>query len=49
MDLGISGKKALVCAASRGLGLACATALAQAGCQVVMVARRPDVLAPVPG
>lgn len=45
MDLGISGKKALVCAASRGLGLACATALAQAGCQVVMVARRPDVLA----
>jgi 3-oxoacyl-[acyl-carrier protein] reductase len=45
MDLGISGKTALVCAASRGLGLACATALAQAGCQVVMVARRPDVLA----
>ena len=45
MDLGISGKKALVCAASRGLGLGCATALAQAGCEVLMVARRPDVLA----
>ena len=45
MDLGIKGKKALVCAASRGLGLGCATALAQAGCEVVMVARRADVLA----
>ncbi|MFA6022176.1 MAG: SDR family oxidoreductase [Rhodospirillales bacterium] len=45
MELGIRGKKALVCAASRGLGLACATALAEAGCEVVMVARRPDVLA----
>lgn len=45
MDLGIAGKKALVCASSRGLGLACATALAQAGCQVLMLARRPDVLA----
>lgn len=45
MDLGIKGKKALVCAASRGLGLGCATALAQAGCEVLMVARRADVLA----
>ncbi|MBI2242121.1 MAG: SDR family oxidoreductase [Magnetospirillum gryphiswaldense] len=45
MDLGIKGKKALVCAASRGLGLGCATALASAGCDVLMIARRPDVLA----
>jgi 3-oxoacyl-[acyl-carrier protein] reductase len=39
MDLGISGKKALVCGASAGLGLACATALATEGAQVVIVAR----------
>jgi 3-oxoacyl-[acyl-carrier protein] reductase len=36
MDLGISGRKAIVCASSRGLGLACATALAEAGCEVVI-------------
>ncbi|MCW5672384.1 MAG: 3-oxoacyl-ACP reductase, partial [Hydrogenophaga sp.] len=29
MDLGIAGRRALVCASSKGLGLACATALAQ--------------------
>jgi len=29
MDLGIAGRKAIVCASSRGLGLACAKALAQ--------------------
>jgi len=34
MDLGIRGRKALVCASSQGLGLACATALAQEGCSV---------------
>ncbi len=34
MDLGIRGRKALVCASSQGLGLACATALAQEGCEV---------------
>ncbi|MGE4279663.1 MAG: SDR family oxidoreductase [Magnetospirillum sp.] len=45
MDLGIKGKKALVCGASRGLGLGCATALAEAGCDVLMIARRPEVLA----
>ncbi|ART49553.1 SDR family oxidoreductase [Acidovorax carolinensis] len=39
MDLGISGKRALVCAASKGLGYACAAALAQAGVHVVIVAR----------
>src|SRR5581483_1723701 len=39
MDLGISGRKAIVCASSRGLGRACATALAQAGCEVVINGR----------
>jgi len=39
MDLGISGRKALVCGASSGLGLACATALVREGVQVVIVAR----------
>jgi 3-oxoacyl-[acyl-carrier protein] reductase len=36
MDLGIAGRKAIVCASSRGLGKACAYALAQAGCEVVV-------------
>src|SRR3954468_20412601 len=36
MDLGIAGRKAIVCASSRGLGRACAEALAQAGCNVVI-------------
>jgi 3-oxoacyl-[acyl-carrier protein] reductase len=36
MDLGIAGRKAIVCASSRGLGRACALALAQAGCEVVI-------------
>jgi 3-oxoacyl-[acyl-carrier protein] reductase len=36
MDLGIAGRKAIVCASSRGLGRACAAALAQAGCEVVI-------------
>ena len=39
MDLGISGKKALVCGASSGLGYACARALAKEGVSVVIVAR----------
>jgi len=36
MDLGIAGRKAIVCASSRGLGKACARALADAGCEVVV-------------
>jgi 3-oxoacyl-[acyl-carrier protein] reductase len=39
MDLGIAGRKAIVCASSRGLGFACAKALAQAGCEVVINGR----------
>lgn len=39
MDLGIQGKKALVCGASAGLGHACAQALVQEGVHVVIVAR----------
>jgi 3-oxoacyl-[acyl-carrier protein] reductase len=39
MDLGLQGKKALVCGASAGLGFACASALAHEGVEVVMVAR----------
>ena len=44
MDLGIRGKTALVCGASRGLGKACAFALAREGVDVTIVARTRDVL-----
>ncbi|NOC44469.1 MULTISPECIES: SDR family oxidoreductase [unclassified Ruegeria] len=44
MDLGIQGKRALVCASSKGLGLGCAEALAAAGVNLVMNARGPEVL-----
>ncbi len=44
MDLGISGRKAIVCAASKGLGRACADALAQAGVELVINARTEDTL-----
>ena len=44
MDLGISGRKALVCAASKGLGRACAESLAREGCEVTIVARTADTL-----
>lgn len=40
MNLGIQGRKALVCASSQGLGLACATALAQEGCEVWLNGRQ---------
>ncbi len=39
MDLGISGKNAIVCASSRGLGKGCALALAEAGCNLVINGR----------
>ena len=44
MDLGIAGKKALVCAASKGLGRGCALALARNGAQVTITARTKDAL-----
>ena len=44
MDLGIAGRKALVCASSKGLGLGCARALAEAGVSLVMNARGADAL-----
>jgi 3-oxoacyl-[acyl-carrier protein] reductase len=44
MDLGIEGKWALVCAASKGLGKGCATALVREGVNVVITARGADAL-----
>src|SRR5258707_15456183 len=44
MDLGIAGRKAIVCASSRGLGRACAQALAEAGCEVVINGRDEESL-----
>ena len=44
MDLGIAGKSALVCAASRGLGKGCAMALAKEGVKVTMTARTAETL-----
>ena len=45
MDLGISGRRALVCAASKGLGRGCAAALAREGVAVTIVARTEATLA----
>ena len=44
MDLGIKGRKAIVCASSKGLGRACARALAEAGCAVVLNGRDKEAL-----
>jgi 3-oxoacyl-[acyl-carrier protein] reductase len=44
MNLGLTGRTAIVCGASSGLGLAVAEALAEEGANVVMLARRRDVL-----
>ena len=44
MDFGIAGKKALVCAASKGLGKGCAVALAEEGAELVILARGRDAL-----
>ncbi len=45
MDLGIKGRRALVCASSKGLGHACAAALAAEGVHVTMTARGAEALA----
>lgn len=44
MNLDLSGKRALVCGASQGLGEACALQLAQQGAEVVLLARSADKL-----
>ena len=45
MDLGLAGRKAIVCASSRGLGKACARALLEAGCEAVINGRDGKTLA----
>ncbi len=44
MDVGLAGKRAIVCAASKGLGRACAMALAREGVEVVITARTAETL-----
>ena len=44
MDLGIAGRKAIVCASSKGLGRGCAEALAEAGCELTLNGRDTTVL-----
>jgi 3-oxoacyl-[acyl-carrier protein] reductase len=43
MDLGLKGRKAIICASSRGLGKGCAMALAGEGVDLVINGRNPDV------
>ena len=45
MDLGLDGRKAIVCASSRGLGKACALALAREGADVTINGRNEETLA----
>ncbi|MDG2049056.1 MAG: SDR family oxidoreductase [Myxococcota bacterium] len=44
MDLGIAGRKAILCASSRGLGRACAESLAREGVHLTLNGRDPDAL-----
>ena len=49
MDMGIKGRKAIVCAASKGLGRGCAMALAQEGVDLVINARtKAEPMNPAP-
>ena len=41
MDLGLKGKRALVTGGSKGIGRACAEALAAEGCEVLIASRNP--------
>jgi len=45
VDLGIKGRRAIVCASSKGLGRACAIALAAEGVDVTLTARGAEALA----
>src|SRR5271166_5646657 len=49
LELGISGRKAIVCGSSKGLGRACAVALAEAGCDIVVNGRDRERLAQTAG
>jgi 3-oxoacyl-[acyl-carrier protein] reductase len=49
LDLGLEGRTAIVCGSSKGLGLACAEALAEAGVDVVLNGRSPETLASAAG
>lgn len=44
MELGLSGKTAIICASSKGLGKGCAMALAQAGCAITINGRTEETL-----
>ena len=44
MDLGIKGRQAIVCAASKGLGRGCAISLAREGVNVTIIARGKEAL-----
>ena len=44
MDLGLNGKRALICASSKGLGRGCAEALAEAGVNLTLNARGAEAL-----
>ncbi|MBS0212080.1 MAG: SDR family oxidoreductase [Proteobacteria bacterium] len=49
MDLNLTGKHALVCGASQGIGLACAIELARLGADITLLARRVDLLTVLSG
>ncbi len=44
MDLGLKGRRAIVCASSKGLGRACAASLAREGVDVTITARNAETL-----
>ena len=44
METGLAGRKTIICASSRGLGRACAEALAAEGCDVVINGRTEEIV-----